>query len=521
MSQILPILFSGAAISFFWIRATRKKHPPLPPGPPAEPIIGHLRQIPPENQENMYYELGKTYGDVMYLHVLGRPIIVLNSVEAAVDLLDKRSANYSDRPRFVLFELMGWVRSLTFTGYGKIFQKHRRMLHHYLNENKCTTYQPIQTREAHVFLQNILSDETNRDNFIRREVLSVTTIYRFSTAIIIRIAYGHQITSDDDPYVYVTEGVSHALSNMGPPGGTPVDFFPILQYFPAWFPGAYYAGFARDNKVSIDTMHQYPFEHITKEMAKGTAKPSFLSYHLEALNREGSDDPDATLDIQGAAGIMYCAGAETTWSTMSFFFLAMILYPESQAQAQKEIDAVIGSGRLPEFADRNSLSYVECVLQETLRWYGAVPLGVPHRSLEDDIYRGMFIPAGSLMVANTRGMTLDEKVYANPHAFNPSRYLPKPEGNNEPHPNGPFGFGRSRICPGRHLADASLWIVMASILATFNISKAIGDDGKEITPEINLSCGITSQPSPFQCRIRPRNEQAKALIIQADTWDSY
>ncbi|KAF8077572.1 cytochrome P450 [Lyophyllum atratum] len=500
MSQILPILFSVVAISFFWIRATRKKHPPLPPGPPAEPII-----------ENLYYELGKTYGafqsltrtpntpaefrkpgDVMYLHVLGRPIIVLNSVEAAVDLLDKRSANYSDRPRFILFELMGWVRSLTFTGYGKIFQKHRRMLHHYLNVNKCITYQPIQTREAHVFLQNLLSDETNRNNFIRRKVYFYISPPRFSTAIIIRIAYGHQITSDDDPYVYVTEGVSHALSNMGPPGGTPVDFFPILQYFPAWFPGAYYAGFARDNKVSIDTMHQYPFEHIKKEMAKGTAKPSFLSYHLEALHCEGSDDPNATLDIQGAAGVMYCAGAETPGPS-----------PES--------------GRLPEFADRSSLPYVECVLQETLRC--ACPR-VPHRSMEDDIYRGMFIPAGSLMIANTRGMTLDDKIYANPHAFDPSRYLPKPEGNNEPHPNGPFGFGR-RICPGRHLADASLWIVMASILATFNISKAIGDDGKEITPEINLSCGITSQPSPFQCRIRPRNEEAKALVMQADTWDSY
>lgn len=126
-----------------------------------------------------------------------------------------------------------------------------------------------------------------------------------------------------------------------------------------------------------------------------------------------------------------------TWSTMSFFFLAMVMYPECQARAQKEIDAVIGSGRLPEFDDRSSLPYVECLLQETLRyvlylyhfivwlfrrWHSAVPLGgfnpklkrlpwhlltmlftgVPHRSTEDDIYKGMFIPKGSLVIANTR-----------------------------------------------------------------------------------------------------------------------
>ncbi|KAG5650725.1 hypothetical protein H0H81_011241, partial [Sphagnurus paluster] len=62
--------------------------------------------------------------------------------------------------------------------------------------------------------------------------------------------------------------------------------------------------------------------------------------------------------------------------------------------------------------------------------------------MEGDVYRGMFIPKGSLIIANTRGMTLDEKIYKRPHDFNPSRYLPQPEGNNEPTPSGPFGFGR-------------------------------------------------------------------------------
>ena len=41
-------------------------------------------------------------GDVIYLSVVGRPIVVLNSAEAARDLMDKRSANYSDRPRIVV-----------------------------------------------------------------------------------------------------------------------------------------------------------------------------------------------------------------------------------------------------------------------------------------------------------------------------------------------------------------------------------------------------------------------------------
>jgi hypothetical protein len=61
-----------------------------------------------------------------------------------------------------------------------------------------------------------------------------------------------------------------------------------------------------------------------------------------------------------------------TWATLSIFVLAMVLYPECQLKAQAEIDTVLGCGRLPEFHDRDSLLYLECVVQETLR-YAAEP----------------------------------------------------------------------------------------------------------------------------------------------------
>jgi hypothetical protein len=37
----------------------------------------------------------------MHLHVLGRPLIIISSIETAQALMDKKGANYSDRPRFV------------------------------------------------------------------------------------------------------------------------------------------------------------------------------------------------------------------------------------------------------------------------------------------------------------------------------------------------------------------------------------------------------------------------------------
>jgi len=44
--------------------------------------------------------------DVLYFKQLNTPVVVLNTVRAADELLSKRGANYCDRPRFVLFEVM-------------------------------------------------------------------------------------------------------------------------------------------------------------------------------------------------------------------------------------------------------------------------------------------------------------------------------------------------------------------------------------------------------------------------------
>lgn len=53
----------------------------------------------------------------------------------------------------------------------------------------------------------------------------------------------------------------------------------------------------------------------------------------------------------------------------------MVLYPEIQVKAWEELDRVVGNGRLPEFADRPNLPYVEAICLETFRWFPVVPDG--------------------------------------------------------------------------------------------------------------------------------------------------
>ncbi|KAF7336353.1 O-methylsterigmatocystin oxidoreductase [Mycena venus] len=451
----------------------RKRHRAslLPPGPPIVPLIG----------------------PVMYLEVLGWSMVILDSYEIAIDLLEQRGSIYSDRPRFTLYELLGWTPCLTFLKYGtKQFNKHRQMHQSYLNRTKAEEFKPIQTQEARTLVENLItSSPESYEKFLSR----------FATGIITQIVAGHRIASDDDPYLRISKLIYETMAKTGPPGGTSLDLFPLR---------ARLAGVARACRHLVRDMHDYPLRMVKMQQEAGQAMPSFLLEQLQLMPKGADDD-----DVKGAAATIFGAGEATTWSTICIFVLAMILHPECQAKAQKEIDSIIGDQRLPTFEDREELPYVEGILQETLRWKPAVALGVPHVVMQDDIYRGMLIPKGSLVFANVKAMGLDERVYSDPTTFHPERYLPKPAGKAEPYFNDvAFGFGR-RICTGRYVAENSLWIAMASILASCKITNMTDETGKIIVPETTMTDGLASHPNDIRCVICPRSPSAMALILQA------
>lgn len=78
----------------------------------------------------------------------------------------------------------------------------------------------------------------------------------------------------------------------------------------------------------------------------------------------------------------------------------MILYPEVQKAAQRELDNVIGPKALPSFQDRDNLPYIEAVVKETLRWHPVAPCGFPHLLKEDDVVGDYFIPKGTVVMGN-------------------------------------------------------------------------------------------------------------------------
>lgn len=78
----------------------------------------------------------------------------------------------------------------------------------------------------------------------------------------------------------------------------------------------------------------------------------------------------------------------------------MIENPDVQAKAQRELDAMTGGDRLVDYADQNSLPYIQAILREVLRWRPVTPLALPHASSNEDVHGNYYVPKGSIVIAN-------------------------------------------------------------------------------------------------------------------------
>lgn len=99
--------------------------------------------------------------------------------------------------------------------------------------------------------------------------------------------------------------------------------------------------------------------------------------------------------------------------------------------------------------------------------------------------------------------------------FNPERFLATDghEPDLDPH-NIAFGFGR-RVCPGRFLADNTVYLSAAQSLAVFNVSKAI-ENGQEVEVKPEFQAGVISHPVPWKYHIEPRTTEHRALILSVE-----
>ncbi|KAI0754716.1 cytochrome P450 98A3 [Daedaleopsis nitida] len=498
----LAILLVGVVALYATHTTITKRRLPAPPGPRTLPLVGNFLDIPKTTPWLVYRDMCKTFGSLISLEAFGNTMLIVGDFKTATELVEKRSV-YASRPKFNMVRFTGWEWSFVFSPYGQFWRQCRRVFWQYFRPEAIAQHRAHQEDAVRRLLHRLLETPENVEEHLRYS-LGVT---------IIGSTYGLKIAKENDENISCCDKALSSVECLVI-NGSLVEHFPFLARLPTWLPGTGFLRQLAEIRRATRGMLEMPWSNAKEEVRTGQASPSIarsIIDKLTSLDDEAAADSEAI--AQSSLGAAYAAGLDTQYAALQRFFLAMALYPEAQKKAQAELDAVVGTDRLPDLSDRDALQYVNAVVKETLRWYTVVPLGVPHCTTEEDEYNGYYIPKDATVLVNIWAISNDPRIYPEPDRFIPDRYLK--DGNFDPNVRDPativFGFGR-RICPGRYFAEATMFLFIASVLSAFEITPMVDDDGRPVHIQPRQATGIISHLEDWRCVIEPRSVLSERLV---------
>ncbi|KAG2143070.1 cytochrome P450 [Suillus clintonianus] len=419
---------------------------PLPPSPPTWKLRGHA--LPPPNPFLDVEKWIEEYGPLITIRRGTEKIVIIGRHQAAIDIMEKQGASLADRPHTVAAGEM-WSNGLVigFVRAGDRLRRMRRALHSHLQPKAAEAYQPLQMSYAKNTVLGLLKDPHGFQEHVKE----------FAATTITKIAFGRNAADDE---IAGGHKFLETLFAIARPGIYLVDSFPWLRYLP-WYGKELRQQYESNRKLFTAQLHSVK-QQMESNVDPG---PSFGRHLLENEQLYGM----AETEMAFLSGSFFAAGYDTTSTAICTVLMAAACFPEELAKVQAEIDAVIGGHRAPTFADEESLPRLRAFIVESMRWRPLAPMGFPHRTTKDVIWENYCIPAGTTVFGSHWSIFRDPKVYPDPYAFKPQRWI-----DDEGHMKDTltfflYGFGR-RACPGLHVANRSMFINSALIFWAFNVA---------------------------------------------------
>ncbi|KAI9933567.1 hypothetical protein ASPWEDRAFT_160022 [Aspergillus wentii DTO 134E9] len=480
------LLFALCVSCILFLRRWPKRT--LPPGPPPLPLLGNIHQTPSKDMWKTYKQWHDKYGPIISMQYGQKTVVSIGSFKVCKDLLDKRSTSYSSRPQLIVANYMNRGLHSGFLLYGERLKAHQALHAVILNPRVVKSYGYVQDIESRQLLHDILQSRGHGFQDI---------IHRYTYSAVFTLAYGKRFASVDDETILKVDEMAEAVAeNLQKPSFLIVEAFPFLDRLPRLL-----APWRRMGDHHYEETSQL-FESLL-QLGRSTS-----SWNWSKELSKSNDERDALSDTELAFVLgTLVEGNSTADKILEFFIMACVLHQPEFHHAQREIDTVVGTDRLPDCSDAPDLPYVNAFIQEVVRWRPITPLGIPHALVKDDEYRGYHIPKGATIMANNWAMELDDELFPDASEFRPERWLQTPN-----LPTAAFGFGK-RSCPGQHLGRRSLFIVVSRLLWGFNIQHACDENGQKF--EIDSSKVTQSSltgPLPFEASFIVRSPRHQDII---------
>ncbi|KAL0067217.1 hypothetical protein AAF712_005787 [Marasmius tenuissimus] len=470
--------------------------------------------VPNPYRWTWYQQLSQTYGPIFRMSILFDRLVIISDPKVAEELFTRRVLNYSSR-KFLAYTsgIRSRNRRMLLMQYGDDFLKQRAAMQLLFKPDAIESNRHRQKQQAVKLLIDFLDDNgaENWNNYLKY----------YASGVALGIAFGMSVFKAHERMPLMI-GNTETLGIDLKIGQSLPDIAPWLEYLPdflaPWrargrevheYEAKLFGGWAEESK------HEDP-SVLKKESLVGQ-----MWRNQEAI---GLDDKSVAY-VGGSVGE---AGTNTTQCVLACFLYACTLFPSITEHAQKELDAVVGDKRLPDFSDLPNLPYLWSLVKEILRWVPVTPLALPHYINEDDSYQGYHIPGRSLAITSIWNMHRDPSIFEDPDAFDPLRfYQVNSEGKVPPEASltsgiWTFGFGR-RSCPGRRLGVDSVWLGAAHFLWAFNISKdptkAVNDYSKNPFDGIHWRDSVNVEPKELPLDIKLRSH-ARGILVREE-WEAY
>ncbi|KAL0059730.1 hypothetical protein AAF712_013526 [Marasmius tenuissimus] len=394
--------------------------PNLPPGPETRPVVGNSDIASGDAVHLKYTWWARMYGHIFSLKHGEHTTIVLNNIDSANELINKRSES------FVEASPEDW-------------KLHRETAEALLSSSNIMDHRAVQQAEGFQLLQEMIDSPQEFVNHINRA----------STSTLASMFFGRRLprfeSTESDEFHEINRLNAHLASS--PP--------------------------SHEKETELAKKRNKFYNHLVASGAKRASNKQGWSgsFAEEVLRRK---DSGITRDlVPSFLGSLLESGSPTLSVFLQNLILALASNPDVQRKAQNEIERNIGYQRAPQSDDIASLPFVKAVVKETFRFRPSVPVGASLRTAVDgEFYRGYALPKGSTVVPNIYGMTHDPEYFDDAESFKPERFLQSEFGTKQGVDDNAF----RQSATGANVmfgAGDQAWADLSSDLATLNATNLI------------------------------------------------
>ncbi|XP_071571381.1 cytochrome P450 6k1-like [Temnothorax nylanderi] len=397
-------------------------------------------------------------------YVFFKPILVIADPNIIEIILKTKFRSFHDRGLNINEKINPLFDNLVFIN-GKKWRSLRKKLSPTFSTRNIKEMFDI-VKECGEELTNYLENKAKM-----RDAIEMKDIFaRYTTDVIMSTAFGTKSNCIQDPnneYRRQSKNIlrmkiSRFILGMSMPGI--MDFFsiPIIDQ-------------------SINSFYMNIFEENVKyRKAHKEIKRDFMNLLIELMDKDPDNDEktDVTstvskltmVEAASQSFIFFLAGFETSAATSMFAIYELAENQNIQDKVHKEIDEILTKHGGLTYDAVSEMTYLEKVVNETLRKYPPIP--ILHRICTEEIDLSIVnnvnirVPKGTPIVIPVLGLHRDPSIYPDPERFDPERFAADEKAKRHRYTFLPFGDG-PRVCIGKEFGYIETKVGLVSLLLKY------------------------------------------------------